>query len=62
MEKLLKWVDINEEHPTSEGKYIVKTLTKMGNSHVLESKMTINKKKVHFNVTNQIVTHWLKEI
>jgi hypothetical protein len=61
MNNKFKWVDIKEEQPTHEGKYLVKTQTMMGNSHTLESHMTINKDKVHFNVSNQIVTHWLKE-
>jgi hypothetical protein len=62
MSNTFKWVDIKEEQPTLEGKYLVKTRTKMGNIHRLDSHMSINKGKVHFNVSNQIVTHWLKEI
>ncbi len=66
MSNMFQWVDIKEEQPTTEGKYLIKTLTRMGNKHTLEAKMSVNqekgKPKAHFNVSNQIVTHWLKEI
>lgn len=57
----MEWIDITEEQPTKEGKYVVKTITSMGSKHKLEAKCTITKGKLHFGVTNQIVTHWLKE-
>lgn len=60
------WVDINVEKPKVGGKYIVRTKTTMENTHRLEANYTVNidangKDKSHFNVSNQIVTHWLKE-
>ena len=57
----MEWIDITKEQPTQEGKYVVKTITSMGSKHKLEVKCTITKGKPHFGVTNQIVTHWLKE-
>lgn len=58
---ILIWVDFRIEQPLKEGKYIIKTQTKMGNTHKLEALCTLNKGKAHFGVSNQIVTHWLKE-
>jgi hypothetical protein len=61
----MNWIDINNEIPNVEGKYIVKTTTTMGNTHRLDATCTLKedkgKVKAHFNVSNQIVTHWLKE-
>jgi hypothetical protein len=57
----MEWIDITKEQPTKEGKYVVKTVTTMNSKHKLETKCTITKGKTHFGVTNQIVTHWLKE-
>ena len=57
----MEWIDIKLEEPSTEGKYLVKTLTSMGNIHRIESICHKNKGKMHFNCTNQIVTHWLKE-
>lgn len=57
----MEWIDIEVEQPKEEGKYLVKTKTMMGNTHRVDCHCHINKGKVHFNVTNQIVTHWLKE-
>ncbi len=57
----MEWIDIKKEQPTEEGKYVVKTITTMGSKHKVETLCTITKGKVHFGVTNQIVTHWLKE-
>jgi len=61
----MEWIDINKEIPTVEGKYLVKTRTTMGNTRRLEATCTLRqdkgKVKIHFNVSNQIVTHWLKE-
>jgi hypothetical protein len=62
MNNLFKFVDVKDELPTKEGKYIVKTLTKYNNKHELQCSVSITNGKVHFNVSNQIVTHWLKEI
>lgn len=63
----MQWIDISLEQPTTAGKYLVKTRTTMGNTHKLEAGYTITKdektgkEKRHFNVSNQVVTHWLKE-
>ena len=59
--KQISWVDASTEMPTKAGKYVVKTKTSMGNSHKVECQCTITNNKASFNVTNQIVTHWLKE-
>lgn len=57
----MQWIDISLEQPKTAGKYLVKTRTSMGNTHRLETNYTITNGKGHFGVTNQIVTHWLKE-
>jgi hypothetical protein len=61
----MEWIDINDEIPGVEGKYLVKTRTTMGNTHRVDSVCTLKedkgKMKAHFNVNNQKVTHWLKE-
>lgn len=57
----MEWINFKEEQPKEGGKYLVKTKTTMGNSHRLDSLCTITDGKAHFNVSNQIVTHWLKE-
>lgn len=61
----MNWIDVNQEMPSKEGKYLVKTSTTMGNSHKVECHCHIHEEKgkikTKFNVTNQIVTHWLKE-
>jgi hypothetical protein len=57
----MQWIDISLEQPQVAGKYLVKTRTTMGNTHKLEAGYTITNGKGHFNVSNQVVTHWLKE-
>jgi hypothetical protein len=57
----MQWIDISLEQPTQEGKYLVKTRTTMGNTHRVESSFSITNGKGKFNVSNQVVTHWLKE-
>jgi len=57
----MQWIDISLEKPPVAGKYVVKTRTTMGNTHKLEAGYTITNGRGHFNVSNQIVTHWLKE-
>ncbi len=57
----MQWIDVSLEQPPVAGKYVVKTRTTMGNTHKLEAGYTITNGKGHFNVSNQIVTHWLKE-
>ena len=64
---LMEWIDVSLEQPKEAGKYIVKTRTTMGNTHRVDASYTITKdpksgkEKKHFNVSNQVVTHWLKE-
>lgn len=59
-------VSVEDELPTEEGKYIVFTETKLGNGNVLNINLHIREKKgnktYHWSCTNQVVTHWLKEI
>ena len=57
----LAWIDASQEMPTKPGKYVVQTRTMMGNSHKVETSCTITNNKAKFGVTNQVVTHWLKE-
>jgi len=63
----MEWIDITIEKPIVAGKYLVKTQTTMNNVHRLEAHYSITKdkqsgkEKSSFNVSNQIVTHWLKE-
>ncbi len=57
----MEWIDIKKEQPTEEGKYVVKTITPMGSNHKVETFCPITQGKAHFGVTNQNVTHWLKE-
>lgn len=63
----MEWIDVSLEQPSVAGKYLVKTKTSMGNTHRLEAGYTITKdektgkEKKHFNVSNQVVTNWLKE-
>jgi len=57
----MEWIDIKTEMPAVAGKYVVKTTTMMGNTHKVECHCSITNNKASFNVSNQIVTHWLKE-
>ena len=63
----MEWIDITIEKPIVAGKYLVKTQTSLGNVHRLETTFSITKdkqsgkEKSSFNVSHQIVTHWLKE-
>ena len=63
----MEWIDVSLEQPSVAGKYLVKTKTTMGNIHRVDAGFSITKdlktgkEKKHFNVSNQIVTHWLKE-
>jgi hypothetical protein len=57
----MKWIETINHLPNIKGKYLVKTKTSMGNVQRLDAYLTITDGKAKFNVTNQIVTHWLKE-
>lgn len=54
----MKWVNISEEHPSEIKKYVIKTITPMGNYHKLEARYLGNGK---FDVHGQIVLYWLYE-
>ncbi len=51
------WVNNFKEWPSTSGKYIVRTLTSMGNSNSFGCEWTGK----HWSCNNQIVTEWLKE-
>jgi len=51
------WVEIKERKPSSSGKYIIKTITRMKNVQRFEARFDGN----NFDISNQIVTHWLEE-
>lgn len=57
----MRWIPIYESSPLLPGKYLVKTITTMDNTHRLECDVTIGDKGAKFHVSNQIVTHWLDE-
>jgi hypothetical protein len=57
----MKWIEVSLGLPTKAGKYVVKTRTTMGSTHKVEAGFSITNGKGHFNVSNQIVTHWLDE-
>lgn len=57
----MEWIEANKYLPDVKGKYLVKTKTTMGNQQRLEAHLSITNGKASFNVTNQVVTHWLKE-
>ena len=51
------WIDLEKEKPEKNEKYIVKTVTYMKNSYRFEPRFDGK----NFDVSNQKVTHWLKE-
>jgi hypothetical protein len=53
----MKWIEITERKPSSPGKYIIRTLTRMKNVQRFEARFDGN----NFDISNQIVTHWLEE-
>ena len=57
----MEWIETVNYLPNVKGKYLVKSKTSMGNVQRLDAYLTITDGKAKFNVTNQIVTHWLKE-
>ncbi len=61
------WIEAKQEAPITEGEYIVKTISVYGKyfkkENVLKIKLTLNaKNEPSWGCTNQIVTHWLKQI
>lgn len=57
----MKWVSVTDELPETPGKYIVKTKTMMGNQNRFDARFHISGSKKTWDVSNQVVTHWLKE-
>tara|TARA_R110000803_G_scaffold178414_1_gene240817 strand:+ start:319 stop:519 length:201 start_codon:yes stop_codon:yes gene_type:complete len=55
-------VNAEDELPAKNGKYIVFTKTAHGNGNVFGCSFTRNGKKTTWGCSNQIVTHWLKQI
>ena len=56
----MKWVSVSDELPDSSGKYIVKTKTLLGGNR-FDARLHVSKSKKTWDVSNQVVTHWLKE-
>ena len=57
----MKWINIKDELPTVNGKYVVETISPLGSIRRLETTATINQRKVSWSCTNQEVIKWLKE-
>jgi len=57
----MKWIAVTDELPKTSGKYIVKTKTMMGNENKFNARLHISGSKKTWDVSNQLVTHWLKE-
>jgi len=53
----MNWIDINQKKPNSPGKYIIRTISRMKNVNRFEGRFDGN----NFDISNQIVTHWLEE-
>ena len=58
---MIKWISVTDELPEIPGKYIVKTKTTMGNENKFNARLHISGSKKTWDVSNQVVTHWLKE-
>ena len=57
----MQWISVYDELPETPGKYIVKTKTMMGNQNKFDARLHISGSKKTWDVSNQVVTHWLKE-
>ena len=58
----MEWVSVDNEMPGLPGKYVVKTRTTMGNILRFDARMHMTDSgKKTWDVSNQVVTHWLKE-
>ena len=58
----MQWISVDNGLPETPGKYIVKTRTMMGNTLRLDATMCMTHYgKKTWAVSNQVVTHWLKE-
>lgn len=58
----MNWISVKDRLPDTEGKYIVKTKTTMGNINRFDARFYITGDKKTFDVSNQVVTHWLEEL
>lgn len=56
-----EWISVTDELPETPGKYIVKTKTMMGNENKFNARLHISGSKKTWDVSNQLVTHWLIE-
>lgn len=57
----MQWISVDNDLPEIPGKYIVKTKTMMGNQNRFDAHLHISGSKKTWDVSNQVVTHWLKE-
>lgn len=57
----MQWISVDDELPETPGKYIVKTKTMMDNQNRFDARLYISGSKKTWDVSNQVVTHWLKE-
>ena len=57
----MQWIFVNDKLPETPGKYIVKTKTMMGNENKFNARLHISGSKKTWDVSNPVVTHWLKE-
>jgi len=57
----MQWISVDNDLPETPGKYIVKTKTMMGNENKFNARLHISGSKKTWDVSNQVVTHWLKE-
>jgi len=66
MNETFEKVSVDDEYPSEEGKYVVFTKTNFGNGNVINITLQIREKDgksvYSWGCTNQIVTHWLKQI
>lgn len=56
----MQWIPVNIELPSKEGKYVVRTKRTFGEGR-FDARLHVSEKKKTWDVSNQIVTHWLKE-
>jgi hypothetical protein len=57
----MKWIKVSERLPSSEGKYVVKTKSLLGEKK-LETSFSIDENEKHsWSASNQEVMYWLDE-
>jgi hypothetical protein len=57
----MQCISVDNDLPETPGKYIVKTKTMMGNENKFNARLHISGSKKTWDVSNQVVTYWLKE-